>query len=128
MRNPGRAPIHYQRKHDYFKRQLMREHNFSVDYEAVGVLIDAKSKRIALTLDPEARPQIIICDFIDIRRWRSYSKGFETKNEYGATLSEFSKYFVSIYIKDPAQPRYDFFAINEIDADRWVARLDALVN
>ena len=119
---------YFQNTHDYFKQHLVQEHNFNVDYESVGILIDTQARRIALTLDPNTRPQVTVCNFDDVQRWQAYSQGVETQNQYGVTLSSMSKYYVSVYIRNPEQPRYDFFTTDSTDADQWVARLDALLN
>ncbi|WP_201566943.1 hypothetical protein [Psychrobacter immobilis] len=124
----NRVPSYFQNTHDYFKQHLVQELNFNVDYESVGILIDTQTRRIALTLDPKVRPQVLVCNFNDVQRWQAYSQGVETQNQYGATLSSMSKYYVSVYIRNPEQPRYDFFTTDSTDADQWVARLDALLN
>ncbi|PKG34154.1 hypothetical protein [Psychrobacter sp. Sarcosine-3u-12] len=123
-----KIPPYFQNTHDYFKRHLVQDHNFNVDYESVGILIDAQARRIAFTLDPKTRPQVLVCNFNDVQRWQAYSQGVETQNQYGATLSSMSKYYVSVYIRNPEQPRYDFFTTDSTDADQWVARLGALLN
>lgn len=128
IKNSGKAPAYFQENHDYFKKHLVEKHNFHVDYETVGILVDSKARRIALTLDPEVRPQALICDFADIQRWQSYSQGAELQNDYGVAQGSVSNYFLSIYIRNPDQPRYDIFAANKVEADKWVARLDALLN
>lgn len=128
LKNHGKVPDYFQKNHDYFKKVLVEKHNFHVEYETVGILIDARAKRIAFTLDPEVRAQAVICDFADVQRWQAYSRGVENRDEYGVTQSAISNHFVSVYIRNPDQPRYDFFAANDTDADQWVARLDALLN
>lgn len=128
IKNPGKVPAYFQENHDYFKRHLIEKYNFHVDYETVGILIDVQAKRIALTLDPEVRPQAIICDFNDVQRWQAYSQGAEIQNQYGVSAGSVSNHFLSIYIRNPDQPRYDIFAANEAEADKWVARLNALLN
>lgn len=128
IKNPGKVPEYFHKNHEYFKKHLVEKHNFHVDYETVGILVDSKARRIALTLDPEVRPQALICDFADIQRWQSYSQGAELQNDYGVAQGSVSNYFLSIYIRNPDQPRYDIFAANKVEADKWVARLDALLN
>lgn len=123
-----KVPAYFQQNHDYFKQHLIQDHNFQVDYESVGILVDGQARRIAFTLDPKVRPQVIVCDFVDVQRWQAYSQGVETQNQYGATRSLISKHYVSVYIRNPEQPRYDFFAADSVDADQWVARLSALLN
>lgn len=124
----NRVPSYFQNTHDYFKQHLVQELNFNVDYESVGILIDTQTRRIALTLDPKVRPQVLVCNFNDVQRWQAYSQGVETQNQYGVTLSSMSKHYVSVYIRNPEQPRYDFFTTDSTDADQWVARLDAILN
>ena len=94
----------------------------------MGILIDAHSKRIIFTIDPKLRPQITMCDFADVQRWQSYESGLQEQNNFGATRMLLSRHFVSVYIRDPNHPRYDFYTQNDVDADQWVARLDALLN
>ncbi|WP_367110073.1 hypothetical protein [uncultured Psychrobacter sp.] len=121
-------PPYFQNTHDYFKQHLVQDHNFKIDYESVGILIDTQARLIAFTLDPNTRPQVTVCNFDDVQRWQAYSQGVETQNQYGVTLSSMSKHYVSVYIRNPEQPRYDFFTTDSTDADQWVARLDALLN
>ena len=128
LKNYNKVPPYFQQNHDYFKQYLIQKYNFHVTYESVGILIDAQSKRIAFTIDPEVRPQVTVCDFVDVQRWQSYSQGVETQNQYGAIQASISKYFVSVYIRNPDHPRYDFFTANDVDADQWLARFDALLN
>ena len=123
-----KVPAYFQQNHDYFKQHLIQNYNFQVDYESVGILVDAQAGRIAFTLDPKVRPQVIVCDFVDVQRWQAYSQGVESQNQYGVTRSLISKHYVSVYIRHPDQPRYDFFAADSVDADQWVARLNALLN
>lgn len=110
------------------EKQPIHKLGFNADYEAVGILIDAKNKKIAFTIDPELRPQVTVCDFSDVVRWEAYSQGVEQHNQYGARITLLERWFVSVYIRDPDQPRRDFLAENDVDADKWVARLDTLIN
>lgn len=110
------------------EKQPIHQLGFNVDYEAVGILIDAKNKKIAFTIDPELRPQVTVCDFSDVVHWESYSQGVDQQNQYGARTTLLERWFVSVYIRDPDQPRRDFLAQNDVDADKWVARLDTLIN
>lgn len=128
LKNYSKVPPYYQQNHDYFKKHLVQDHNFHVDYESVGILVDAQARRIAFTLDPKVRPQITVCNFADVQRWQAYSQGIDTQNEYGVTQNSISKHYMSVYIRNPDQPRYDFFTADSVDADQWVARLDALLN
>lgn len=126
-KNKDMVPTYYKDNHEYFKKHLISR-GFQVDYESIGILVDATNKKIAFTIDPELRPQITVCDFTDVQRWQYYNNNVEWQNGYGATQSILQKYFVSVYIRDPEHPRYDFFTKNDVDADQWVARFNALLN
>ena len=128
VKNSNKAPSYYQDNHNYFKQHLIDKYDFHVDYESVGILLDTQAKRIAFTIDPKLRPQITLCDFADVQRWQAYHQGVESQNEYGAKQRLLTKHFVSVYIRNPDNPRYDFYADNDVDADQWVARFDALLN
>jgi hypothetical protein len=62
---------HYDQVHNYFK-ELALKNGIEISYEAPGIIIDRKAKKMVFTIDPEQEGKIVICDFSDIKKWYSH--------------------------------------------------------
>ena len=123
--------------HDYYKQQIVAQ-GFHVDYESPGILIDDTAKKIAFTIDPERKPQYMICDYGDIQGWklhqkdviqrRDYHINFDTGRVTGGNYVEMTANAVTVFINYAPQPRHGFWVSHEHEAEMWSARLNSLLN
>lgn len=139
--------------HEYYKK-VFQESGYQVDYEAKGILIDNKNKKIGFTItgadyDVKTRQfkAMFICDYSDIRSWSSNSQNLTERVAPTVSTSHnmangitthyvtpgYEKNWVTLYsvnvtINYPDMPLQSFEAKSESDATQWVARLDSLIN
>lgn len=135
--------------HEYYKNVAI-QNGFNIDYEAQGLLVDEKRKKLAFTtslagLDRNTKifNSMLVCDFSDVMKWKNNVTEFTSRTPTHVSVDPLSNratvtgghekldvatYEIQVTINYPKSPLQTFQATSDADASIWLARLNSLIN
>lgn len=135
--------------HEYYKN-IAIQNGFNIDYEAQGLLVDEKNKKLAFTtslvgFDKSTKTlnSMLVCDFSDVMKWKNNVTEFTSRTPMHVSFDSLGNrasvtgghekfdgatYEIQVTINYPKSPLQTFQATSNADASIWLARLNSLIN